>query len=110
MSKSLSRDERLRRGSPFTNTTGIIKALGGPGAVAKLTGSEASAVANWQKFDHFPSRFYVVMLDALHERGLQAPARLWGMAAKGQKRIKRVKRLQLPARTNGNKAAKSEVA
>src|SRR5215510_13922576 len=73
-------DARLQRGPPFTTTSAIIDALGGLHCVAAITGSKVSAVGNWQKFKHFPPRFYTVMLAALHERGLHAPASLWGMA------------------------------
>lgn len=64
---------------PFSTTTGVIEALGGVTAVAKLCGAKLTAVGNWQKFEHFPARFYALMLDALHSRGLHADARLWGM-------------------------------
>lgn len=76
-------DDHLKRDRPpFTTTAGIIAALGGVPAVAALTGSKPAAVSNWQAFPHFPSRFYALMLDALHERGLHAPASLWGMAVR----------------------------
>ena len=78
-------DDHLKRSRPpFTTTSAIIDALGGVPAVAALTGSKPAAVSNWLNFSHFPSRFYALMLDALHERGLHAPASLWGMAAAKQ--------------------------
>lgn len=73
-------DDLKRNRPPFTTTTGIIAALGGVPAVAALTGSKPTAVSNWQAFPHFPARFYKLMLDALHERGLHAPASLWGQS------------------------------
>jgi hypothetical protein len=73
-------DAKLNQGPPFTNTRGVIEALGGIGEVAKLTGSKHPAVGNWQTYNRFPGRFYTLMLDALHERGFHAPARLWGIA------------------------------
>ena len=76
-------DYHLKRGRlPFTTTAAVIEALGGVPAVAELTGSKPTAVSNWQGFPHFPARFYALMLDALHERGLHAPSSLWGMATK----------------------------
>ena len=75
-------DDHLNRSRPpFTTTAAIIEALGGVPAVAKLTGSKPTAVSNWLNFPRFPARFYALMLDALHERGLHAPSSLWGMAA-----------------------------
>lgn len=70
--------ERIR--PPFETTAAVIAALGGQAAVAQLTGSAPSAVANWNSEPHFPARFYAVMLEALHKKGFHAGPRLWGMA------------------------------
>jgi hypothetical protein len=57
----------------------VIRALGGPTAVARLTRTKLSAVSNWQKFGRFPAKTYVVMTAALQRRRKSAPAALWGM-------------------------------
>lgn len=63
----------------LTTTSQVIKALDGNVAVAGLTGCHRKAVWNWNGFETFPSRTYVVMINALHRKGKTAPASLWGM-------------------------------
>lgn len=63
----------------LTSTAEIIDVLGGVAAVAKLTDTTYKAAHNWKSFDRFPPRTYVAITDALRERGLSAPASLWGM-------------------------------
>lgn len=58
----------------------VMDALGGNVGVAALTGNTPGAVWNWRSFGRFPSKFYLVMTEALAEKGYQAPASLWGMA------------------------------
>ena len=65
--------------SELQSAPAVIEALGGLSAVAALTGSGYKAVANWKSFGAFPPRTYVIMTTALNERGLKAPASLWGM-------------------------------
>jgi hypothetical protein len=60
-------------------TSEVMDALGGNAAVAELTGSKIKAVWNWRGFETFPSNTYVAMTDALLQKGLSAPATLWGM-------------------------------
>jgi hypothetical protein len=69
--------------SPQLNTTdAVVRALGGTAAVARLTGRKLSAASNWRKARAFPANTYVAMGAALHDRGMQAPAWLWGMEAR----------------------------
>lgn len=63
----------------LSTTTEVMEALGGIPAVMRLTSSKYSAVFNWRSFQKFPSNTYVAMTNALHEKGLRAPASLWGM-------------------------------
>lgn len=60
-------------------TEQVIDALGGNQPVAELTLSKPNAVSNWRGFKTFPSNTYVAITEALRERGLAAPASLWGM-------------------------------
>lgn len=63
----------------LTSTAQVIEALGGIREVAKLTRRKYSAAHNWKHFDSFPANTFFVMQEALRERGLAAPASLWGM-------------------------------
>lgn len=62
-----------------TDTKTVISTLGGPQAVADLTGRNRDAVYQWVRFTAFPSDTYLVMSRALQERGIAAPPSLWGM-------------------------------
>lgn len=57
----------------------VMDALGGNAGVAKLTNSTLKAVWNWRKDNYFPSDTFVVLKCALADRGIDAPASLWGM-------------------------------
>lgn len=59
----------------------VFDALGGNAGVEELTHSKPSRVSNWRNSGSFPSNMYVVMTDALRERGKAAPASLWRMHA-----------------------------
>lgn len=63
------------------HTSSVIDALGGIAAVAKLTGRNYGAAAQWPHAASFPSNTYVVMTGALARIGKSAPASLWGMTA-----------------------------
>ena len=60
-------------------TSEVMDALGGNSAVAEITGSTVKAVWNWRGFETFPSNTYVAMTEALLQKGMSAPATLWGM-------------------------------
>lgn len=62
-------------------TKDVMDALGGTAEVAKLTKRTYNAAHNWRAFSTFPSNTYVAMNGALDEKGLRAPASLWGMVA-----------------------------
>lgn len=58
----------------------VIDRLGGPKAVAKITGAKhTSAVSNWKKLGKFPAKAHDVMKHALRERALAAPDDLWNI-------------------------------
>ena len=57
----------------------VLRVLGGPARVGRMTGTNASCVCNWRsKRRRFPAKFYRGMQDALAERGFHAPKELWG--------------------------------
>lgn len=66
----------------LATTSVIITALGGNGAVARLTGSTAKAVSNWKALGAFPWRTQLTITSALNERGYSAPPELWGIKAR----------------------------
>jgi hypothetical protein len=63
----------------ITTAVEVMEALGGNVGVGRLTGGKPSAVSNWKTFGKFPANQYVVMIEALRERGFDAPPSLWGM-------------------------------
>lgn len=67
----------------LTSAAEVMDALGGIDATARIAGARYKAAANWKSFNRFPSRTFVTLTRALRERGLCAPASLWGMAQAG---------------------------
>lgn len=57
----------------------IFEKLGGNSGLEALTGSKPSAVSMWKKTGRFPSNTRDLMIDALREKGCDAPRSLWGM-------------------------------
>lgn len=61
-------------------TTGrVIDTLGGNNAVSRLTGRSYNAVCNWRSFKDFPPSLYILMSQALAERGFTVSPDLWAM-------------------------------
>lgn len=59
----------------------VIEALGGLPEVQRLTEARSQqAVSNWKSRGRFSASTFLVMTQALRERGFTAPARLWGIA------------------------------
>jgi hypothetical protein len=65
-------------------TADCILALGGIRAVAELTGQAADHrwknVEGWNRAEHFPPRYFLVMWLELFARGYEAPPSLWRQA------------------------------
>jgi hypothetical protein len=57
----------------------VIEALGGNGAVARLTGRTHQAVSNWRRRGHFPSETFCVLRDELNRRDVPTALSLWRM-------------------------------
>lgn len=58
----------------------VIEKLGGAKAVAELAScTSPSVVPMWKVRQKFPPKTYTVIKSALHQRGLSAPNKLWGM-------------------------------
>ena len=68
----------------LSTTAEVMDRLGGVAAVAALTGRKYSAAHNWKSFETFPSNTFLVMQQALRERGFEAPAALWGMVERAE--------------------------
>jgi len=68
----------------------VMTALGGrdPVApVAALTGADYKTVWPWKTAKRFPSRYFLVMFWALHQKGLSAPPELWGQVTPAARRL-----------------------
>jgi len=65
----------------LNTTDAVIDALGGTGATATLLGDGyyPQRVSNWRKKGRFPPDTFLVMSEALRERGKVAPSSLWNM-------------------------------
>lgn len=63
----------------LTTAGDIIKALGGPTAVARLTGKRPQNVVNWRAAGRLPPDTFLIIGDALAKQGKEAPASLWGI-------------------------------
>lgn len=57
----------------------VITALGGTDGLFDLLGAKPSTISMWKKAGNFPSNSYVVMTDALRQKGKTAPDLLWKM-------------------------------
>lgn len=57
----------------------VIEALGGPMAVARLTGRSPQSVTNWRAAGNFSPLTFLVMTTALDAIGRRAAPRLWRM-------------------------------
>ena len=60
------------------NVDDVIDALGGTGAVAKLTGVGAPAVSNWRASQKIPATKFLVVARALSEMRTSADPALFG--------------------------------
>jgi hypothetical protein len=57
----------------------VIDELGGASIVAQLVGRTSPAVRNWRASGDFPATTYLIIRNALAEKGKTAPAALWRM-------------------------------
>lgn len=57
----------------------VIDQLGGTAATARLTARKDQHVSNWRAAKRLPADTFLILRAALAERGLTAPARLWGI-------------------------------
>lgn len=63
----------------LTTVAEVLEALGGTSAVAAIVGSKYSSIWMWKKSPTLPTRTYLILKEALEEKGLSAPSTLWGM-------------------------------
>lgn len=72
----------MREPQPLWTFDEVVRSLGGPAAVGRMTGTSAASVCGWRdKRSRFPSKYYVAMRDELAQRGFYAPCALWGQVA-----------------------------
>lgn len=57
----------------------VIQVLGGPSAVARLTGRSNSAPTNWKADGKFPPATFIRLSAELERLGCHASPSLWGM-------------------------------
>lgn len=65
----------------LTTADQVFEELGGVTSVSNLLNCSVTRVSNWKVAGKFPSKMFVAMQSALHERSLTAPPSLWGMAS-----------------------------
>lgn len=63
----------------LTTAKAVIEALGGPTAVARMTNRKPQHVVNWRAAGRLPPKTFLVVSQALVERGKTAPSSLWGI-------------------------------
>lgn len=67
--------KRLQTLSTFKQ---VVKTLGGPVAVGRITDTSCACVCNWRSYNGlFPSKYYVTINDALARMGYCAGASLF---------------------------------
>lgn len=65
----------------LTTVDDVIDALGGTGATARLLGCKSMRpVSNWRSRGRLPADKFLLMQQALRDRGKTAPPSLWGIA------------------------------
>jgi hypothetical protein len=64
----------------LTSAKQVFLELGGIAEVARLTGSNYSAAANWSHENKFPARTYITLQRELARKECTAPDELWGMS------------------------------
>lgn len=57
----------------------VIDKLGGTAATARLTGRKDQHVSNWRAAGKLPAKTFLILKAELRARGVDAPARLWGI-------------------------------
>ena len=62
-----------------TTVKEVIDVLGGPTAVARMTGRKPQHVVNWRATGRFPATTFLSLSKALQGYGKTAPTELWGM-------------------------------
>lgn len=60
-------------------TSEIVKALGGNGPTARLTGRTTQHVWNWKNAGRFPADTFLILSKELEDRGYRAVPELWGI-------------------------------
>jgi hypothetical protein len=64
--------------------TEVIDALGGTSATANLASVSPSQVSGWRSTNRLGGKSFLVIQQALSERGCSAPSNLWGIKEPAQ--------------------------
>lgn len=79
-------DSPRRRLKVLKSVDAVLDALGGNMPVAALVGVGSRAVSNWRARQRISKDSFLVMRDALLERGATAPPSLWGIKPPGNQK------------------------
>jgi hypothetical protein len=66
-------------GEMISTIDGVIAALGGTSATARIVNRTAGAVSNWKRRNRLPAELFYVIRSAVRERGQDAPPELFGI-------------------------------
>lgn len=69
----------MKRLRSLSTVNEVIIALGDNAGAAEITRRGVTAVCNWRAANRLPARSYLVITEALKQRGYCAPASLWEM-------------------------------
>ena len=69
----------MKKLDKLATANAVFEALGGINAVAELTGAKYVTAHRWRTVGQFPPKTFVLLTDALADRGFQAPIELWKM-------------------------------
>lgn len=69
----------MKRLRPLSTVNEVINALGDNAGAAEITKRGITAVCNWRAANRLPARSYLVITEALKDRGFSAPPSLWEM-------------------------------
>lgn len=78
--------KRIPESRELTTKAEVLDALGGDHAVAALIGSYYKNVEGFRRAKTIPSRYFLVMAFALHQKGFAAKPELWGQVTPAERK------------------------
>lgn len=76
---------KIAESRSLETTAEVMAALGGVEAVSALTGSRYKTTWGWSQGQTFPSKYFLVMIFALHRKRMTAPPELWGQVTPAER-------------------------